>query len=75
MTRFHNTWDIVPGFFRKLFFLIKIVRGQSSPPPKQGDRGGLVLFPLLDRPDHHPPNLEIIVGINPDGLEVAIGWS
>ena len=53
--------------------------GPASPPPKQEDRGGLGvrggLLPLLDRPDHHPPNLEIIVGINPDGLEVAIGGS
>ena len=68
-----------PWLLQKVFFLIKIVRGPSGPPPKQEDRGGLGvrggLLPLLDRPDHHPPNLEIIVGINPDGLEVAIGRS
>ena len=33
------------------------------------------LFPLLDRPNHDPPDFEIVIGINPDGAEVAIGWT
>ncbi len=32
-----------------------------------------VLFPLLDRPNHDAPDFEVVVGINPDGTEVAIG--